>query len=219
MTSRTQNSNDTTNLTRVIMQMKHKFDVILEVIATGKPLIVCTESREDTELYVQTLAKLRSGVNAVPWTEDENTIFSLKDRNNIVVGVPIQYLMKLSEEENLSIINLVFLRIHSKVRTTKKWKDVAKYANKNIEELGDDGIYTYIQSQMETPADIIQPQTEPPADIIQPQTEPPADIIQPQTEPSADIECSKCGSPIKVRKISLDKVQLSCENCGSMWVE
>lgn len=188
--------------------MKHKFDIILEVIASGKPLIVCTESREDTELYVHSLAKLRSGVSAIPWTEDENTIFSLKDRNNIVVGVPIQYLMKLSEEENLSIINLVFLRIHNKVHTTKKWKDVAKYANKNIEELGDDGIYTYIQSQMETPADIIQSQMETPEDITQSQMETPTDI-----------KCSKCGGPIKVRKISLDKVQLSCENCGSMWVE
>ncbi len=180
------------------MQMKHKFDIILEVIATGKPLIVCTESREDTELYVHTLAKLRPEVSVIPWTEDENTIFSLKDRNNIVVGVPIQYLMKLSEEENLSIINLVFLRIHSTVRTTKKWKDIAKYANKNIEELGDDGIYTYVQSQMETPAD----------------------VIQSQMETSEGIKCSKCGGgPIKVRKISLNKVQLSCENCGSIWVE
>jgi len=181
------------------MQMKHKFDIILEVIASGKPLIVCTESREDTELFVHSLAKLRLGVSVIPWTEDENTIFSLKDRNKIVVGVPIQYLMKLSEEENLTIINLVFLRIHSKVRTTKKWKDIAKYANKNIEDLGDERIYAYIQSQMETPADIIQSQIETPA--------------------TEDIECSKCGGPIKVRKISLDKVQLSCESCGSIWVE
>ncbi|WP_287585478.1 hypothetical protein [Candidatus Borrarchaeum sp.] len=197
MTSRKQTINNTTNLTRVIMQMKHKFDIILEVIATGKPLIVCTESRKDTELYVHTLAKLRPGVSIIPWTEDENTIFSLQDRNNIVAGVPIQYLMKLSEEENLTIINLVFLRIHSKVLTTKKWKDIAKYANKNIKDLGDERIYTYIQSQME----------------------PPADVIQPQMVPTADIKCSKCGGPIKVRKISLDKVQLSCENCGSIWVE
>ena len=209
MTSRNQITNNTTNLTRVIKQMKHKFDIILEVIATGKPLIVCTESREDTELYVHTLAKLRPGVSVISWTEDENTIFSLKDRNNIVVGVPIQYLMKLSEEENLSIINLVFLRIHSTVSTTKKWKDIAKYANKNIEELGDDGIYTYVQSQMETPADVIQSQMETPADVI-----------QSQMETSEGIKCSKCGGgPIKVRKISLNKVQLSCENCGSIWVE
>jgi hypothetical protein len=178
------------------------------VIATGRPLIVCTESRKDTELYVHTLAKLRPGVSIIPWTEDENTILSLKDRNYRVAGVPIQYLMKLSEEENLTTINLVFLRIHSKVQATKKWKDIAKYANKNIEELGDDEIYRYIQSQMETSADIIQSQMETPADIIQSQTETPVDI-----------ECSKCGGPIKVRKISLDKVQLGCEDCGSMWVE
>jgi hypothetical protein len=208
MTSRKQISNNTTDLKRVIMQMKHKFDTILEVIATGKPLIVCTESREVTELYVRTLAKLRSGVSAVLWTEDENTIFSLKDRNNIVVGVPIQYLMKLSEEENLSIINLVFLRLHSKVHTTKKWKDIAKYANKNIEDLGDDGIYTYIRSQMETPVEVVQPQMETPVEVVQPQMETPAEM-----------KCSKCGGILKVRKISLDKVQLSCENCGSMWVE
>ncbi len=208
MTSRKQNSNSTTDLTRVIMQMKHKLDIILEVIATGKPLIVCTESREDTELYVHTLAKLRSGVNAVPWTEDENTIFSLKDRNNIVVGVPIQYLMRLSEEENLSIINLVFLRLHSNVRSTKKWKDVAKFANKNIEEFGDDRIYKYIQFQMETPAEVIPSQVETPAEVI-----------PSQVEPSSEIECSKCGGSLKVRKISLDKVQLICENCGSIWVE
>lgn len=197
MTSRNRITKKTTNLTRVIKQVKHKFDTILEVIATGKPLIVCTESREDTELYVHTLANLRPKINVIPWTEDEDTIFSLKDRTNIVVGVPIQYLMKLSEEENLSIINLVFLRLHSKVLPTKKWKDIAKYANKNIEELGDDGIYTYVQSQMETPTDITQLPKETPADI----------------------KCSKCGGPVKIRKISLDKIQLSCGNCGSIWVE
>ncbi len=140
----------TTNLALVTKQMRDKFAIILEVIASGKPLIVCSESREDTELYVHTLAELHPQTKSIPWTEEEEIIFSLKERSNIVAGLPLRYVIQLAEEEELSIINLAFFRVHSNVRPTKYWKDTAKYAFKNIEELGDEGIYKYIQSRMQS---------------------------------------------------------------------
>ena len=140
---------ESTNLKRIIMQMSKEFPIILEVIASGKPLVVCSESREETEVYVDTLAKLRSQINCIPWTEDEELIFSLKERGNTIVGVPLTYVMKLAEDEELSILNLVQFRIHGNVNASKNWKEVAKYVLKKIEELGDDGIYDYIQPRME----------------------------------------------------------------------
>jgi len=145
------------NLSRVIRQMKNKFAILLEVIASGKPLYVCAESREETEIYVHTLAKLHPIIELVPWTEDEKTIYSLKHRKNTIVGIPLTCVMKLAEDEELSILNLVQFRIHSKVQPTKKWKDVAKYAVKNADEMGDESTYSYIQSRM--PKNIIDDST------------------------------------------------------------
>ncbi|MCK5588572.1 MAG: hypothetical protein KAI34_07610, partial [Candidatus Lokiarchaeota archaeon] len=137
------------NLSRVIRQMKNKFAILLEVIASGKPLYVCAESREETEIYVHTLAKLHPIIELIPWTEDEKTIYSLKHRKNTIVGIPLTYVMKLAEDEEHSILNLAQFRIHGNVKASKKWKEVAKYVSKKLEELGDDGIYTYVQSRME----------------------------------------------------------------------
>jgi hypothetical protein len=35
------------------------------------------------------------------------------------------------------------------MKPSKNWKGIAKYAAKQIEEMGEDEIYSYIQSQME----------------------------------------------------------------------
>jgi hypothetical protein len=139
----------TRNLSEVIKQMKHKFDVILEVIASGKPLFICSKSREITEMYVHTLAALRPVIDLIPWTDDENAIFTLKHRKNLIIGVPITYLMKLAEDEKITIVNITYFRIHGAVKTSKKWKEAAKYAIKQIDELGDEGITKYIQSRMD----------------------------------------------------------------------
>jgi hypothetical protein len=139
-----------TNLYHVVTQLRKKLAVILEAIANGKPVIVCAEAREDAEMYVHTLNTLRSQLDVIPWTEDENVIFSIKERKNILVGVPIRYVMRLSEYDELTILNLTHFRVHGRLRSTKKWKDAAKYAFKHIEELGEDAIYTFIQSLMES---------------------------------------------------------------------
>ncbi|MFX1466548.1 MAG: hypothetical protein ACFFA5_08765 [Promethearchaeota archaeon] len=139
-----------TNLARVVKQLRNKLAVILEAIANGKPVIVCAERREDAEIYVHTLNTLRSQLDVIPWTEDENIIFSIKERKNILVGVPIRYVMRLAEYDEITILNLTHFRVHGKLRSTKKWKDAAKYATKHIEELGEDAIYTFIQSLMES---------------------------------------------------------------------
>ncbi len=34
-----------------------------------------------------------------------------------------------------------------------------------------------------------------------------------------EMKCPKCGGPVAIRKISLNKVQISCERCGHTWVE
>ena len=57
--------------------------------------------------------------------------------------------MKLAEDEEVTIANLTQFRIHGAVKPSKKWKEVAKYATKQIEELGDEGITKYIQSRMD----------------------------------------------------------------------
>lgn len=139
----------TRNLSKVIKQMKNKFEILLEVIAQGKPLFVCSESREITEMYAHTLAALRPVIELIPWTEDEKMIFTLKHHKNIIIGVPLPYLMKLAEDEAVTIANLTHFRIHGAVKPSKKWKEVAKYATKQIEELGDEGITKYIQSRMD----------------------------------------------------------------------
>jgi hypothetical protein len=139
----------TRNLTKVIKQMRNKFAIILEVLASKKPLVVCSETRETTELYVHSLAKLRAVIEFIPWTEDEELIFSVKEYNNIIIGVPLKYVMKLAEDETLSILNLAHFRIHGNVKPSKHLKEIAKHASKQIEELGEEGIYFYIQSQME----------------------------------------------------------------------
>ncbi|MFX1518340.1 MAG: hypothetical protein ACFFCD_00235 [Promethearchaeota archaeon] len=139
----------TRNLTKVIKQLRNKFAVILEVLASRKPLVVCSETRETTELYVHSLAKLLPIIEFIPWTEDEELIFSIKEYNNVIIGVPLKYVMKLAEDETLSIINLAHFRIHGNVKPSKNCKDIAKYASKQIDELGEEGIYSYIQAQME----------------------------------------------------------------------
>ncbi len=112
-------------------------------------MIVCTESRDDTELYVHTIAKMHPLIEFIPWTEDNELILNIKQFKNIIIGVPLTYVMKLAEDETLSIINLAQFRIHGNAKPSKKWKEVAKYASKQIDELGEEGIYSYIQSQME----------------------------------------------------------------------
>jgi hypothetical protein len=139
----------TRNLTKVIKQMRNKFAVILEVLASRKPLVVCSETRETTVLYVHSLAKLRPILEFIPWTEDEELIFSIREHNNLIIGVPLTYVMKLAEDETLSILNLAHFRIHGNMKPSKNWKGIAKYAAKQIEEMGEDEIYSYIQSQME----------------------------------------------------------------------
>lgn len=139
----------TRNLSKVIKQMKSKFEIILEVIASGKPLFICSESREITEMYTHTLAALRPVIDLIPWTEDEKAIFTLKHRKNVIIGVPLPYLIKLAEDEDVTIVNITHFRIHGAVKPSKKWKEAAKYANKQIDELGDEGITKYIQSRMD----------------------------------------------------------------------
>jgi hypothetical protein len=139
-----------TNLYHVVTQLKGKLAVVLEAIANGKPVIVCAEHREIVEIYIHTLNNLRSQLDVIPWTEDEDIIFSIKDRKNTLVGVPLRYVMRLSEYEELTILNLTQFRVHGNLRSTKKWKDAAKYASKHIKELGEDAIYTFIQSLMES---------------------------------------------------------------------
>jgi len=138
----------TRNLSKVIKQMKNKFEILLEVIASGKPLFICSESREITEMYTHTLAALRPTIELVPWIDDEKAIYALKHRKNVIVGIPLPYLMKLAEDEEVTIANLTHFRIHGAVKPSKQWKEVAKYATKQIEELGDEGITKYIQAQM-----------------------------------------------------------------------
>ncbi len=139
-----------TNLAHVVKQLRNKLAVILEAIANREPVIVCAERREDAEIYVHSLNTLRSQLDVIPWTEDEDIIFSIKERKNILVGVPLRYLMRLSEYDELTLLNLTHFRVHGKLRSTKKWKDAAKYALKHIDELGEDAIYTFIQSLMES---------------------------------------------------------------------
>jgi hypothetical protein len=139
----------TRNLSKVIKQMRNKFEIILEVIASGKPLFICSESREITEMYTHTLAALRPVIDIIPWTDDEKAIFTLKHRKNVIIGVPLPYLIKLAEDEDVTIVNITHFRIHGAVKPSKKWKEAAKYANKQIDELGDEGITKYIQSRME----------------------------------------------------------------------
>jgi len=139
----------TRNLSKVIKQMRNKFEIILEVIASGKPLFICSESREITEMYTHTLAALRPVIDLIPWTDDEKAIFTLKHRKNVVIGIPLPYLMKLAEDEAVTIVNLTHFRIHGGVKVSKQWKEVAKYAIKQIDELGDEGITKYIQSRMD----------------------------------------------------------------------
>ncbi len=137
------------NLSKVIKQMKSKFEILLEVIASGKPLFICSESREITELYCHSLAALRPDIELIPWIDNENAVYILKHHKNVIVGIPLQYLMKLAEDEEVTIANLTHFRIHGAVKPSKKWKEVAKYATKQIEELGDEGITKYIQSRMD----------------------------------------------------------------------
>jgi hypothetical protein len=129
--------------------MRNKFEILLEVIATGKALFICSESREITELYCHSLAALRPLIELIPWIEDEKTIYTLKHRRNVIVGIPLPFLIKLAEDEETTIVNLTHFRIHGNAKASKKWKEVAKYANKQIDELGDDGITKYIQARME----------------------------------------------------------------------
>lgn len=139
----------TRNLAKVIKQMKNKFEILLEVIASGRPLFICSESREITEMYAHTLAALRPEIELVPWTEDEKAIAKLKYHKNAIIGVPLTYLMTLAEDEEVTTINLTQFRIHGAVKPSKQWKETAKYANKQIEKLGEEGIQKYIQSRMD----------------------------------------------------------------------
>jgi predicted RNA-binding Zn-ribbon protein involved in translation (DUF1610 family) len=176
--------------------MKNDFATIVDLISSGKSLVVCAKSREDTELYAQTLAKISPKADVVPWTEDEDFLCSLTKQNNIIAGSPLRYLMKLTED-GIPTINFVFYRLHCEdVVPTDRWKNVAKHASKKFNELGEDAIYEYLQAQMKD-------------EVIQ----------KPQMKDEVSYTCPECGGSVTFRKIALNKIQYVCETCRNTWTE